>query len=87
MSELPRQPSLVHAVVVGDAPHKGCDVCDAVEAMVTLADTADWYRRCLEDQVDGRPVRNLDEARSAYDKAYGRARAFQVHWQEVSGEL
>lgn len=27
----------------------------------------DWYRRCLEDLHDRRPVRNLDEAKAGYD--------------------
>lgn len=45
------------------------------EALDDFVLTADWYRRCLEDIVDGRPVRNLDEARSGYDRAHDAALA------------
>lgn len=33
-------------------------------------DMIDWYRRCLEDVQDGRPVRNLAEAKRGYDRGY-----------------
>lgn len=32
-------------------------------------DMIDWYRRCLEDVQDGKPVRGLDEAKHGYDAA------------------
>lgn len=34
-----------------------------------LLDAIDWYRRCLEDIQDGRPVTGLREAKLSYDKA------------------
>jgi len=39
------------------------------DAVAECVDMMDWYRRCLEDVLDGRPVRNLDEAKAGYDKA------------------
>ena len=60
------RPRLQHAVVVGDEPHKGCDVCDAraeAERLRTVLrdyfEVADWYRRVWDRQ----PVRGLDEAK------------------------
>lgn len=40
----------------------------------TYVECADWYRRCLEDMIDRRPVRGLDEARVGYDQALDAAR-------------
>jgi len=37
---------------------------------------ADWYRRCLEDVIDKRVVRGLDEARHGYDSAHDAAQAY-----------
>lgn len=43
---------------------------DVLDAYV---EAADWYRRCLEDVVDRRPVRGLAEAKAAYDSTYRQA--------------
>lgn len=40
------------------------------EAAKDALDRIDWYRRCLEDAVDGRPVRDLPEAKGGYDSAF-----------------
>lgn len=37
--------------------------------VAAYVDQMDWYRRCLEDVADGRPVRNLDVAKASYDRA------------------
>ena len=43
--------------------------CARLEAALRdFVDCADWYRRCLEDVVDRRPVRGLDEAMVGYDQ-------------------
>lgn len=47
----------------------------AEAALEGLAETADWYRRNLEDVIDKRPVRGMDEARVGYDRALDAARA------------
>lgn len=35
-----------------------------------LLNMIDWYRRCLEDVIDRRPVRDLAEAKAGYDRAW-----------------
>lgn len=47
---------------------------------------ADWYRRCLEDVIDRRVVRGLDEARAGYDSAFDTAQTYlreQGTWTEA----
>ncbi len=43
-------------------------------ALVELADTAEWYVRCLDDVRAHRPVHGLDEAEAAYSSAMHKAR-------------
>jgi len=42
---------------------------DVVAAAQEYETCADWYRRCLEDVVDRRPVRGLSEAKAGFDSA------------------
>lgn len=44
-------------------------------------DQIDWYRRCLEDVADRRPVRGLDEAKAGYDVAMHRLRQLDTREQ------
>lgn len=37
--------------------------------LAELVDQMDWYRRCLEDVQDRKPVRGLGEAKAGYDRA------------------
>lgn len=54
----------------------------AMEALVELADAAEWYCKCLRKVVAREPVHGLTEAREAYRKAYGIARALQTMEQD-----
>ena len=49
------------------------------EALEAFLIAADWYRRCLEDVQDGRPVRGLKEAKMEYDRAFERGHAAFEH--------
>lgn len=43
-------------------------VYELIDLVDSFMDSTDWYRRCLEDVVEGRPVRNLDEAQQGYSR-------------------
>jgi phage terminase Nu1 subunit (DNA packaging protein) len=45
------------------------DLQEIIQQLAELADAADWYRRCLQDVLDGRVVRGLDESKAEFESA------------------
>lgn len=59
----------------GDEVAAAADIPGCWDVLREFVDAADWYRRCLEDVNDRRPVRGLGEAKAGYDAALEKARA------------